>query len=362
MQAICIIQEIKKGAVYCERRNDRCNPQCTNPIKLPGQCCPVCDGCEYENKDYKNRERFTPNPDEPCLQCECSNGNVRCFQQQCPKLSCRNPQKIGNKCCEECVEYCVDENNKEKIYQEGEVWLSPENECNICTCKDSMVQCRRADCPATHCQHPAAPFGVCCPECEHCEFTHRLYRNGQEFTHEEDPCQVCRCENGTVSCDTILCDPLPCMHPEELKGICCPICVPDVKCRHGGKVYDAWENFLDPDNPCSECVCVDGMASCHPVLCLNTECPNPQFGHCCESCDGCSYGDKNYINHVSFSDPLNPCRSCQCESGAVSCQQSPCPPVECENPIYMEGECCPICRDCMFKGSFYKDGVTDDLQ
>ncbi|GBM21432.1 Kielin/chordin-like protein [Araneus ventricosus] len=347
-----------KGAVYCERRNDRCNPQCINPIKLPGQCCPVCDGCEYENKDYKNRERFTPNPDEPCLQCECSNGNVRCFQQQCPKLSCRNPQKIGNKCCEECVEYCVDENNKEKIYQEGEVWLSPENECNICACKDSMVQCQRVDCPAVHCQHPAAPFGVCCPECEHCEFTHRLYRNGQEFTHEEDPCQVCRCENGTVSCDTILCDPLPCMHPEELEGICCPICTPDVKCRHGGKVYDAWENFLDPDNPCSECVCVDGMASCHPVLCLNTECPNPQFGHCCESCDGCSYGEKNYINHFSFNDPLNPCRSCQCESGAVSCQQSPCPPVECENAVYIEGECCPVCRDCMFKGGFYKDGDT----
>ncbi|GIY58000.1 hypothetical protein CDAR_284731 [Caerostris darwini] len=347
-----------KGAVYCEKRNDRCNPQCTNPIKLSGQCCPVCDGCEYETKSYKNRERFTPNTGDPCLLCECNNGNVRCVQQSCPKLNCRNPRKIPNRCCEECVEYCVDENNEQKIYQKGEAWISPENECNVCTCTDSVIQCRRTDCPSVHCQHPAAPFGVCCPECEHCEFTHRLYRNGQEFTHEDDPCQICKCENGTVTCDTILCDPLPCMHPEELEGMCCPMCSPDVKCHLKGKTYDAWENFLDPDNSCSECVCVDGMSSCHPVLCLNTECPNPQFGHCCESCDGCSYGEKNYVNHISFNDPLNSCRVCQCESGAVSCQQAACGPVECENPVHVEGECCPVCRDCMYKGDFYRDGES----
>lgn len=59
---------------------------------------------------------------------------------------------------------------------------------------------------------------------------------------------------------------------------------------------------------------------------------------------GCSYGEKNYINHVTFHDPQNPCRDCQCESGLVSCQQTYCPPIECENPIYMERACCPICR------------------
>lgn len=28
-------------------------------------------GCEYEGSILKNKERFTPNPEEPCLQCEC---------------------------------------------------------------------------------------------------------------------------------------------------------------------------------------------------------------------------------------------------------------------------------------------------
>ncbi|KFM81702.1 Kielin/chordin-like protein, partial [Stegodyphus mimosarum] len=202
-----------KGAVSCKRKMDQCNPQCTDPVKLPGQCCPVCDGCEYEGKVLKNKERFSPNPLNLCLQCECINGNVKCSEQQCPKLSCPNPIKPENQCCEECLEYCRDRTNENIQHNEGDIWVSSENPCEICTCKDSVVRCERTDCPPVHCQHAAAPFGVCCPECEHCEFTHRLYRNGEEFTHRDDPCQICKCQNGSVSCETVFCDSQTCMEP-----------------------------------------------------------------------------------------------------------------------------------------------------
>ncbi|XP_071044189.1 kielin/chordin-like protein [Parasteatoda tepidariorum] len=346
-----------KGAVSCERRDDRCNPQCSDPVKLPDQCCPVCDGCFYEGRTMKNKERIIPNSDEPCLMCECLNGNIRCYKQPCPQLNCLNPVRLENTCCEECVDYCMDSKDNNKVHNEGEVWVSFENKCDVCTCKDSIIRCQPASCPPTSCLHPAAPFGVCCPECDHCQFTHRLYRNGQEFTHEDDPCQICKCQNGSVSCDTIVCDPLPCMHPENLEGMCCPICSPEVKCHHLGKTYDAWENVLDPENPCSECVCVDGVFSCHPVLCLNTECSNPQLGHCCESCEGCSYGEKNYLDHATFYDPHNTCRECQCQTGIISCQQKSCSVVpDCLKPIYIEGQCCPVCEECFFKGRLYPNG------
>lgn len=88
------------------------------------------------------------------------------------------------------------------------------------------------------------------------------------------------------------------MHPEELEGLCCPVCAPEINCQYLGKTYEAWENFMDPTDPCSECVCIEGMVSCHQVLCLNSECPNPQLGHCCESCDGKHFKfiKKNIVN------------------------------------------------------------------
>ncbi|CAL4155734.1 unnamed protein product, partial [Meganyctiphanes norvegica] len=37
------------------------------------------------------------------------------------------------------------------------------------------------------------------------------------------------------------------------------------------------------------------------------------------------------------------CEICSCVHGEVTCRPIPCPAVTCKNPVYTEGECCPLC-------------------
>ena len=58
--------------------------------------------------------------------------------------------------------------------------------------QDGTFSCERKQCPAVTCLNPAP--GECCPECNNCQLDGRLYQNGQRFSDPTDQCQQCACE------------------------------------------------------------------------------------------------------------------------------------------------------------------------
>lgn len=51
---------------------------------------------------------------------------------------------------------------------EGEIWPSPNNTCEDCTCTDGVISCYKRSCPRLDCKVPADPDlskGECCPYC-----------------------------------------------------------------------------------------------------------------------------------------------------------------------------------------------------
>ncbi|XP_069164822.1 protein kinase C-binding protein NELL2a isoform X3 [Procambarus clarkii] len=53
------------------------------------------------------------------------------------------------------------------------------------------------------------------------------------------------------------------------------------------------------------------------------------------------------------------CEICSCVHGEVTCRPVPCPARTCKNPVYTEGECCPVClKQCSLKGVVYDHGET----
>ena len=54
-----------------------CDPvACTHPSRRPGNCCPSCTKCEWNNVQYRNGENFV-NPRNSCEDCKCRVGQVK---------------------------------------------------------------------------------------------------------------------------------------------------------------------------------------------------------------------------------------------------------------------------------------------
>ncbi|XP_074654758.1 chordin-like [Tubulanus polymorphus] len=58
----------------------------------------------------------------------------------------------------------------------------------------------------------------------------------------------------------------------------------------------------------------------------------------------CMYSGKMYDDGARWTpDPDAPCRACSCIRGTTACHEMQCPTVACDNPVTIEGECCPKC-------------------
>ena len=57
---------------------------------------------------------------------------------------------------------------------------------------------------------------------------------------------------------------------------------------------------------------------------------------------GCDYHESHYRSNSSFLSPLNPCVSCTCTGGLVTCMEVECY-VPCDSPVPVPGQCCPVC-------------------
>ncbi|XP_038047824.1 kielin/chordin-like protein isoform X2 [Patiria miniata] len=348
----------QRGEVVCQSIASTCSTPCSHPSRVADQCCPVCDDCEYDRRVIPNGRRFR-HPQDQCQVCTCTDGSVYCEPEPCNPVSCRNPVLPPGQCCFQC-ETCTARDGRE--YEDGAQWTSSEDRCYTCTCRDRQISCERSACPELECSNPGRAQDACCPECQDCEYDRRYFRNGQEFLNPLNQCEQCQCLNGNINCEPIECPAIPCPNPVTLSGECCPQCL---DCEHQGNTYRDGESFKDPSNECIDCLCQQGRVQCDYTYCPPVSCDYPIRRDCCQSCDGCLYGSVELQSGEPFKDPNNPCIECTCLAGNVQCNMRECPPLpeNCEQFYTPDGECCPICtaikeKSCIYGDVEYQSGET----
>ncbi|XP_071854094.1 cysteine-rich motor neuron 1 protein-like isoform X2 [Apostichopus japonicus] len=106
-------------------------------------------------------------------------------------------------------------------------------------------------------------------------------------------------------------------------------------------------------HPCADCSCTDLHSECTIRTCPTCDGQESAVApdQCCAKCDGkavkpnekgfCNWRGIRYDNGESFT--LNPCTDCYCDGGIASCVVRSCPPYKCDNPVAVEGKCCPVC-------------------
>ncbi|GFN86187.1 kielin/chordin-like protein [Plakobranchus ocellatus] len=350
------------GRVDCEK--EQCVVTCTHPRQ--DLCCPKCDSCSFEGALYENGASFQPGD---CRSCTCRNGNVICEQQSCPSTLCPSPKKVVGQCCEVC-QGCT---FRGILYDEGVSWVTPDSPCTVCTCNGGLVTCMAKDCFAP-CSDPVTPPGQCCPECPTCNYNGIQYSEGQEFSPNGDPCDICVCQNGRLRCEHNNCPGVANCPGDSIRqpepGTCCSTCLQQFST--GCSVADLGK-ITRPraEDPCFYCECKEDFM----WVCMKEECPvltcppdvqTYRAGQCCPECPPCfDVSDASYHHEGSqWSAVEDPCIVCTCNNGQVLCEMQECEPISCEDyeeAIVPEGQCCQICQampdaSCFYQGNNFQPG------
>ncbi|XP_030586933.1 kielin/chordin-like protein [Archocentrus centrarchus] len=336
------------GEALCTRT--QCPPtNCQHPTRITGSCCPVCDSCNYNNRIYDNGQRFTT-PDQPCYTCTCLRGTVVCETQPCPPLNCRDSYTPPGECCPKCRDCSYDN----RVFVNGEVFRNPVSACEECTCVSGRIDCHQAQCPEPRCNAPLP--GTCCRNnCNGCSYAGNEYPNGQEFPHPTDLCRTCSCTNGNVQCLKKRCPTLTCSNALVTQRDCCPQCpAPLSGCAYEQRSYRHMERFDDPTHSCRSCICTNGKVHCKRKRCPFAHCSHPIIQDCCRTCEGCSHENLERANGETWDDRSDPCVECVCRDGSVQCRRKRCPASNCNHPV--QRQCCMSCDGCMFNGREYLEG------
>ncbi|CAL4216041.1 unnamed protein product, partial [Meganyctiphanes norvegica] len=214
-------------------------------------------------------------------------------------------------------------------------------------CYDDTTKC------AESCEHGVPIPGNCCTDCSQCLAGETIVNNGSWIALHGGKCQECQCVSGSLQCrPQQQCPQLHCLNVFQPHNSCCPKCqgcTDDVSQNH--EAGETWTNLNDP---CIECQCNEGHATCNrkecPVPCSHPVPPSPTS--CCPTCDGCLYDSKVYLNaqEVLHQDP---CQTCNCNKGGVICETVMCPEVYCTKAFIPDGKCCPECYDCLYNGQSF---------
>ncbi|KAG5196422.1 hypothetical protein MG293_019846 [Ovis ammon polii] len=109
LSCICLPSERKALRVFCvlQLGSVACSPvdcpiTCSYPFHPDGECCPVCQDCNYEGRKVGNGQVFTLD-DEPCTQCVCQLGEVTCEKVSCQQ-ACSDRTTPRRDCCSSCPE------------------------------------------------------------------------------------------------------------------------------------------------------------------------------------------------------------------------------------------------------------------
>ncbi|XP_055474391.1 cysteine-rich motor neuron 1 protein isoform X5 [Psammomys obesus] len=292
----CTFCQCINGEPHCVAT--ACGQSCMHPVKVPGECCPVCEeptyitidppacgelsNCTLKEKDCIYGFKLDHNG---CRTCQCKNND---FVVQKPELS------TPSICHAPGGEYFV----------EGETWNI--DSCTQCTCHSGRVLCETEVCPPLLCQNPSRTQDSCCPQCT------------------DEPLQPSTSHNESV--------PSYCKNDE-------------------GDIFLAAESWK-PD-VCTSCVCMDSVISCYSESCPSVSCERPVLrkGQCCPYCLEdtvpkkvvCHFSGKTYADEERWD--IDSCTHCYCLQGQTLCSTVSCPPLPCTQPIKVEGSCCPMCPE-----------------
>ncbi|CAL8235836.1 unnamed protein product, partial [Boreogadus saida] len=250
----CHVCTCQYGSAECLQR-DCPAPNCTNPHTPPGECCPKCPDCSFENRVFVDGEAF-PSPVNVCERCVCADGRVECRSSRCPRPNCNAP--VPGTCCQNKCNGC---RYAGKEFPNGQEFPHPTDRCRACTCINGNVQCLMKRCPPLQCTAPNLLPGECCPQCPAppagCVYEQRSYRHTERFYHPTDTCRSCLCTNGMVRCQRKPCPSAPCSHP--ITQDCCPTCE---GCLYERRERADGERWADASDACSVCTCRGGSARC----------------------------------------------------------------------------------------------------
>ena len=288
-----------------------------------GVCAEVCKGCVDRNGTGRiSGEKWG----ERCKSMECFSGVVTSSTTICPTPMCADPITLPGDCCPSCDGGCLRGGQR---FSEGETKPDIMDPCNECTCKaGGNLNCVRRACPVLPCVDSLVKFvkGQCCPECSRrheatvsrllrsrmCLFRGKVYRVGSAV--KADPCTNCTCGTSlSMECEREVCDSAKCSDGGAAKSECCRnSCstmasegeLPALRPRHcvyQGTTYASGESWKEG---CTQCSCEDGETNCFKMECPRVECPGGselthKSGHCCPSCEArqgvCTvFGDPHY--------------------------------------------------------------------
>ncbi|XP_074983092.1 cysteine-rich motor neuron 1 protein isoform X6 [Caretta caretta] len=273
-----------------------CGQSCLNPVKVPGECCPVCEEPTYIT--------ISPPTCEILVNCTLTEKDCmysfRLDQNGCRICQCKTNESIVQKPELSSPSICHAPGGE--YFVEGETWNI--DSCTQCTCHSGRVLCETEVCPPLLCQNPIRTQDSCCPQCpdeprqpssSSNESMPNYCKNdeGDIFLTAEswkpNVCTSCICMNGVISCYSESCPPVSCERPVLRKGQCCPYCIEDtipkkVVCHFSGKTY-ADEERWDIDS-CTHCYCLQGQTLCSTVSCPPLPCVEPinVEGSCCPMC------------------------------------------------------------------------------
>ncbi|XP_031559263.1 cysteine-rich motor neuron 1 protein-like isoform X2 [Actinia tenebrosa] len=237
------------------------HPNCVDPIRVKGQCCPVCAAKGNTTEDSQDMikalaqselttvlvsikkdkdKRFCEDMNsgelymvgqnwkvDDCTTCYCQrDGKIACAVQMCNGYpGCPNPVKEKGHCCPVCPEEpeeelvssenevinsphsCLDSVTRDH-YRLGEMWQ--QDDCTACTCRTGRKShCRKSMCKTPTCAKTIHLKGRCCPACEKdaksgCVFEGQKYLPG-EYKVLADHCTLCECKNLEWHCSTRKC-------------------------------------------------------------------------------------------------------------------------------------------------------------
>ncbi|XP_021709168.1 protein NEL isoform X2 [Aedes aegypti] len=224
----------------CEKDLDECATgvhrckETTNCVNMPGwYFCKCKPGFETKGKDCVDIDECYLNTHSCHATARCVNtqGHFECV---CPSAEERTSSgtlaalsSIG--ASRDCRLSCVFEDSE--IPDGGQI--SPRNQpCKVCTCSKGVISCVEPPCNCSTWRRGSGR-DLCCPQCDpkescqHQELKHVTFRSGEQWIYQ---CQTCECLYGEFDCWKLECPPLTCDNPLPLgPGDCCPRC-PDDMC------------------------------------------------------------------------------------------------------------------------------------
>ncbi|KAG7307181.1 hypothetical protein JYU34_007334 [Plutella xylostella] len=157
--------------------------------------------------------------------------------------------------------------------------------CYHCICKNGFVGCRPlyACGPVENCA-VLLPREGCCARCKPCWYNGTLHASHTDW--HDDQGRLFRCEAGIITISRPECY-APCQRPKHQRHLHynCPVC--DQCVINGQRVWEGRDVRI-PEEPCLSCRCVAGALSCSKRACPVLPCARAQQytppGECCPRC------------------------------------------------------------------------------